>query len=41
MTELAERKKGDVVGGDADIAAAKAMRTDVADLMAQWGVSAP
>jgi len=36
---LARRKKGDVAGGDADIAAAKAMRDDVADLMATWGVS--
>jgi tetratricopeptide (TPR) repeat protein len=38
---VARRKKGDVTGGDADIAAAKAMRGDVADLMATWGVSAP
>lgn len=38
---VARRKKGDVAGGDADIAAAKAIRADVADLMAKWGVSAP
>jgi hypothetical protein len=38
---VARRKKGDVAGGDADIAAAKAMKGDVADLYAQWGVSAP
>jgi tetratricopeptide (TPR) repeat protein len=38
---VAKRKKGDVAGGDADIAAAKAMRADVAELMAKWGVSAP
>ena len=38
---VAKRKKGDVAGGDADIAAAKAMRGDVADWHAKWGVSAP
>jgi tetratricopeptide (TPR) repeat protein len=38
---VARRKKGDVAGGDADIAAAKAMKGDVADLYAKWGVSAP
>ena len=38
---VARRKKGDVAGGDADIAAAKALRADVADLLVQWGVSAP
>ena len=31
----------DVTGGEADIAAAKAMKGDVADLYATWGVSAP
>jgi tetratricopeptide (TPR) repeat protein len=38
---VARRKKGDVAGGDADIAAAKASKGDIADLFAQWGVSAP
>lgn len=38
---VARRKKGDVAGGDADIAAAKAAKGDIADLFAQWGVSAP
>jgi tetratricopeptide (TPR) repeat protein len=38
---VARRKKGDVAGGDADIAAAKALNGDVADLFAKWGVSAP
>lgn len=36
---VARRKKGDIAGGDADIATAKAMRGDVADLLAKWGVS--
>jgi tetratricopeptide (TPR) repeat protein len=38
---VARRKKGDVAGGDADIAAAKALKGDIADLYAEWGVSAP
>jgi len=38
---VAKRKKGDVAGGDADIAAAKAIKPDVADWHAKWGVSAP
>jgi tetratricopeptide (TPR) repeat protein len=36
---VAKRKKGDLAGGDADIAAAKAMRPDIADLLAKWGVT--
>jgi tetratricopeptide (TPR) repeat protein len=36
---VAKRRKGDLAGGDADIAAAKAMRADVAELVAKWGVS--
>ena len=35
----AKRKKGDAAGGDADIAAAKVQRKDVAELYASWGVS--
>ena len=38
---VAKRKKGDVAGGDADIAAAKAIKPDVADWHAKRGVSAP
>jgi tetratricopeptide (TPR) repeat protein len=38
---VARRRKGDTAGGDADIAAAKAAKADIADLFAQWGVSAP
>ncbi len=38
---VAKRRKGDVAGGDADIAAAKALRPDVADPLATWGVGAP
>jgi tetratricopeptide (TPR) repeat protein len=34
---VAKRKKGDAAGGDADVAAAKAQRKDVADLYASWG----
>jgi hypothetical protein len=34
------RRKGDVAGGDADIAVAKALKADVADLLATCGVSA-
>jgi tetratricopeptide (TPR) repeat protein len=36
---VAKRKKGDTAGGDADIAAARAKRADVAELYASWGVS--
>jgi tetratricopeptide (TPR) repeat protein len=36
---VAKRKKGDTAGGDADIAAAKGARQDVAELYASWGVS--
>jgi tetratricopeptide (TPR) repeat protein len=35
---LAKRKKGDQVGGDADIAAAKAIKTTIADEFAKYGV---
>jgi len=35
---VARRRKGDGAGGAADIAAAKAIRPDVAEVMAKWGV---
>ena len=38
---VARRRKGDVASGDADIAAAKALQANVADVVARWGVSAP
>ena len=38
---VARRRKGDVAGGDADIAAAKALQANVADVVARWGVSPP
>jgi hypothetical protein len=37
----APAKKGDVAGGDADITAVKAIKPDVADWHAKWGVSEP
>ena len=33
--------KGDVAGGGADIAAAQAIKPDVADWHAKWGAGAP
>ena len=35
---LAKRKKGDIASGDADIAAAKAIRADIANEFARYGV---
>jgi tetratricopeptide (TPR) repeat protein len=35
---LAKRKKGDATGGQADVAAAKALRPDVAEEFAKYGV---
>ena len=35
---LAKNKKGDSVGGDADIAAAKAIKADIAEEFAGYGV---
>jgi tetratricopeptide (TPR) repeat protein len=35
---LAKRKKGDAAGGEADVAAAKALRPDVAEEFAKYGV---
>jgi tetratricopeptide (TPR) repeat protein len=35
---VAKRRKGDIAGGDADIAAAKAIKADIADQMAKYGV---
>jgi hypothetical protein len=34
---LAKRKNGDQAGGDADIAAARAIRADIADEYAKYG----
>ena len=36
---LAKLKKGDAVGGEADIAAAKAIRADIAEEFARYGVT--
>jgi tetratricopeptide (TPR) repeat protein len=36
---LAKRKKGDQAGGDADIAAARAIQADIADEFAKYGVN--
>jgi tetratricopeptide (TPR) repeat protein len=36
---VARRMRGDIVGGDADIAAARRLRPDIADVMAARGVS--
>ena len=36
---LAKLKKGDAVGGDADIAAAKAIQGDIAEEFARYGVT--
>jgi hypothetical protein len=36
---LAKLRKGDVAGSEADIAAAKAIRADIADEFARYGVA--
>ena len=36
---LAKRKKGDQAGGDADIAAARAIQADIADEYAKYGMN--
>jgi len=35
---VAKSKKGDIAGGDDDIAAAKAVKADITDVMAKLGV---
>ena len=35
---LAKQRKGDQAGGEADIAAAKAIKADIAEEFAKWGV---
>jgi tetratricopeptide (TPR) repeat protein len=35
---IARQRKGDTAGGDADIAAAKAVKPDIAEVMAKYGV---
>ena len=35
---MAKRKKGDATGGDADMAAAKAIQADIAEKMAIYGI---